>query len=176
MIKPPLKDTLDPFPPEVSEFGYSQEAHNSVCPCCERIFISQTPGGLCSYCEALRLDRVQSLKLLVWLIAITFVLAAVSCRGASVVTDAMIDRVAWVESRNNPHAVGRAGELGAYQLKPIAVREVNRVFGTHYHFVDANNMIKSREIARLYLVICERRTKAPRTQERVYATYRGLKR
>lgn len=167
------KETFDPFPNEVSDFGYSQNTHNVVCPCCERIFLTDTPGELCSYCEAIRLDRVQSLKLLAWIITITFVLAAVSCRGASVVTDAMLDRVAWAESRNNPHAVGRAGERGAYQLKSIAVREVNRVYRANY--TPADRVARGREIAALYLAICERRTKQPKTESRIYATYRGKK-
>ncbi len=90
----------------------------------------------------------------------------------SVVDDALLNRVAWVESRNNPRAVGKLDERGAYQLRPIAIREVNRVFGTKYHIGDATNMVKSREIARLYLLICESRCRV-KTPANVYAKYRG---
>jgi len=94
--------------------------------------------------------------------------------GASVVDDALLNRVAWAESRNNPKAVGKLGEIGAYQLRPIAIREVNRVFGTKYHIPDARKMVESREIARLYLLICESRCRV-KTPANVYAKYRGVK-
>lgn len=94
--------------------------------------------------------------------------------GASVVDDALLNRVAWVESRNNPRAVGKLGEIGMFQLRPIAIREVNRVFGTKYHIPDARKMVESREIARLYLLICESRCRV-KTPANVYAKYRGVK-
>ena len=111
-----------------------------------------------------------------WMMAATaaMAIALVSCHGASVVTDALLDRVAWSESRNNPRAVGRLGEVGAYQLRPIAIREVNRIYGTRYHVADARNMVRSREIARRYLTICEARVNNP-TPARVYAKYRGVR-
>lgn len=100
---------------------------------------------------------------------------AIHSAGApSVVDEALLNRVAWVESRNNPRAVGRLGEIGAYQLRPIAIREVNRVYGTKYHIRDATKMIESREIARLYLLICESRCRV-KTPANVYAKYRGAK-
>ena len=88
------------------------------------------------------------------------------------VTDSLLDYVAWRESRNNPHAVGKANEIGAYQIKAIAVDEVNRIFGTRYTHADA--IPHGRDIARYYLLICESRVKNP-TAERVYRKYRGLK-
>ena len=105
---------------------------------------------------------------------LAFALSLASCKGASVVTEALLDRVAWAESRNNPNAVGRLGEIGIFQLRPIAIREVNRIYGTQYHVADAGNMVKAREIARRYLRICESRINQP-TPERVYAKYQGKK-
>jgi len=99
---------------------------------------------------------------------------AIHSAGASVVDDALLNKVAWVESRNNPRAVGKLGELGAYQLRPIAIREVNRVYGTKYHIRDARKMVESREIARLYLLICESRCRV-KTPANVYARYRGAR-
>lgn len=92
----------------------------------------------------------------------------------SVVDDALLNKVAWVESRNNPKAVGKLGEIGMFQLRPIAIREVNRVYGTKYHIRDARKMVESREIARLYLLICESRCRV-KTPANVYARYRGAR-
>ena len=104
---------------------------------------------------------------------LAFALSLASCKGASVVTEALLDRVAWAESRNNPRAVGKLGEIGAYQLRPIAIREVNRLTGSRFTIADACTS-KAREIARRYLLICESRVTAP-TAERVYAKYRGVR-
>ena len=114
--------------------------------------------------------------MVMWMFVATAAMAfaLVSCRGASVVTESLLDRVAWAESRNNPRAVGRLGEVGSYQLRPIAIREVNRICGTRYHVADARNMVKAREIARRYLIICESRVTAP-TAARVYSKYRGAR-
>lgn len=92
---------------------------------------------------------------------------------ASVVDDALLNRVAWAESRNNPRAVGKLDERGAYQLRPIAIREVNRIHGTSYTIHDATTP-KAREIARLYLLICESRCRV-KTAANVYAKYRGAR-
>lgn len=100
---------------------------------------------------------------------------AIHSAGApSVVDDALLNRVAWVESRNNPKAVGKLGEIGMFQLRPIAIREVNRVYGTKYHILDARKMVESRQIARLYLLICESRCRV-KTPANVYAKYRGAR-
>lgn len=126
-------------------------------------------------------QKLQS-KLPVWIfggIAVSLWLGLRSCAGAdlgapSVVTAALLDRVAWTESRNNPKARGKQGEMGAYQLKAIAIREVNRIHGTSYLTKDAWDPIKAREIARLYLLICEHRCKV-KTPSAVYAKYRGVR-
>ena len=92
--------------------------------------------------------------------------------GTTVVDDALLNQIAWKESRNNPRAVGRVGEIGEFQLRGCAIREVNRVYGTRYKLADAWDRVKAREIARLYLLICESRVRV-KTPESVYATYRG---
>lgn len=61
-----------------------------------------------------------------------------------------------------------------FELKAIAIREVNRIHGTSYLPKDAWDPIKAREIARLYLLICEHRCKV-KTPSSVYAKYRGVK-
>ena len=121
-------------------------------------------------------SEIRSSKAAIWLfgaVAATLYLGLRSCAGASVVDEALLNKVAWTESRNNPSAVGKLGEVGAYQLRPIAIREVNRIYGTSYTIKDATTP-KAREIARLYLLICESRVRV-KTAASVYAKYRGVK-
>lgn len=163
----------DIFHSDVSDFAYSQEIHNVVCPCCERIHLASNPSNnLCIHCADRQLERTNLLKMLAWLIVVSGVFYAVSCRGESIVTEDFLDRVAWLESRGNPTAIGARGEVGAYQLRPIAIREVNRIYGTSYHIADATTP-KARDIARRYLLICESRCRV-KTAATVYAKYRGV--
>ena len=55
------------------------------------------------------------------------------------------------ESRGNDLAKGRHGELGALQIKPILVRDVNRIMGTHYAHSQVTNRAVSTFIATAYL-------------------------
>ena len=126
-------------------------------------------------------------KYCAWLglaVIIVAILSAKRSDGASVVTEEFLDRVAWIESRNNPNAIGKAGERSAYQLTPKAVEHANRerewdktfAVATRYH---------ARAYARAYLIICERvltkRLKRQPTKDEVYRAYnrgpyaRGLK-
>jgi len=56
-----------------------------------------------------------------------------------------------IESNGNDHARGRHGELGALQIKPILVRDVNRIMGTHYTHAQVTNRTVSIFIAQSYL-------------------------
>jgi soluble lytic murein transglycosylase-like protein len=56
-----------------------------------------------------------------------------------------------VESGGNDHARGRHGELGALQIKPILVRDVNRIMGTHYAHAQVTNRTIATFIAQSYL-------------------------
>ena len=56
-----------------------------------------------------------------------------------------------VESNNNDHALGKAGELGRYQLTAGFVEDVNRIAHTHYIHTDAVNSFTAREMIRIYL-------------------------
>jgi len=56
-----------------------------------------------------------------------------------------------IESNGNDHAKGRHGELGALQIKPILVRDVNRIMGTHYAHTQVTNRTISLFIANAYL-------------------------
>lgn len=102
------------------------------------------------------------------------ILAAKRSEGASVVTEEFLDRVAWRESRNNPHAVGSKGELSAYQLRPCAVQHVNQTRGWRFSF-EAATRNHARAYARAYMMICERemkqRLRRQPTQAEVYRAY-----
>ena len=56
-----------------------------------------------------------------------------------------------VESAGNDFARGRHGELGALQIKPILVRDVNRIMGTHYVHAQVTNRATATFIANAYL-------------------------
>ena len=56
-----------------------------------------------------------------------------------------------IESGGNDHARGRHGELGALQIKPIMVRDVNRIMGTHYTHAQVTNRATATFIAQSYL-------------------------
>lgn len=56
-----------------------------------------------------------------------------------------------VESGGNDFAEGRHGELGALQIKPILVRDANRIMGTHYSHAQVTNRQVSIAIANAYL-------------------------
>ena len=56
-----------------------------------------------------------------------------------------------VESNGNDFARGRHGELGALQIKPIMVRDVNRIMGTHYAHAQVTNRATAIFIAHAYL-------------------------
>jgi soluble lytic murein transglycosylase-like protein len=56
-----------------------------------------------------------------------------------------------IESNGNDQAKGRHGELGALQIKPIMVRDVNRIMGTHYVHAQVTNRATATFIANAYL-------------------------
>ena len=56
-----------------------------------------------------------------------------------------------IESNGNDLARGRHGELGALQIKPILVRDVNRIMGTHYAHAQVTNRAVATFIAHAYL-------------------------
>ena len=56
-----------------------------------------------------------------------------------------------IESNGNDLAKGRHGELGALQIKPILVRDVNRIMGTSYAHQQVTNRATATFIANAYL-------------------------
>lgn len=68
-------------------------------------------------------------------------------------TDDLLDAIALVESNNRANAVGDGGSaVGAYQIRPIFLRDVNRILGwSKYELADRFDPVKSRAMARVYL-------------------------
>ena len=56
-----------------------------------------------------------------------------------------------IESNGNDLAKGRHGELGALQIKPILVRDINRIMGTSYTHAQVTNRATATFIAQSYL-------------------------
>ena len=56
-----------------------------------------------------------------------------------------------IESHGNDLARGKHGELGALQIKPIMVRDVNRIMGTSYAHAQVTNRATATFIANAYL-------------------------
>ena len=56
-----------------------------------------------------------------------------------------------IESHGNDLARGKHGELGALQIKPIMVRDANRLMGTSYTHAQVTNRTISLFIAHAYL-------------------------
>ena len=55
-----------------------------------------------------------------------------------------------VESGGNDLARGRHGELGALQVRPCVIRDVNRLKGTHYRWAEMTNRWAALGVFRIY--------------------------
>ena len=55
-----------------------------------------------------------------------------------------------VESGGNDLARGRHGELGALQVRPCVVADVNRIKGTHYRWAEMTNRWAALGVFRIY--------------------------
>ena len=67
-------------------------------------------------------------------------------------SDRLLDAICAVESSGNPHAIGDNGRaVGAYQIHPAVVADVNRLTGSHYTLADRTDPAKARAMCRAYL-------------------------
>lgn len=94
----------------------------------------------------------------------------------SVVTPEFVQWVGMKESGMNHRAVGRHGEQGAWQIKPIALKDVNKNFGWRYTVSDLRDPSPARAVATAFLGLQERRLlgylrRQPSTSE-IYSAYR----
>ena len=55
-----------------------------------------------------------------------------------------------VESGGNDLARGRHGELGALQVRPCVILDVNRIAGTHYRWAEMTNRWAALGVFRIY--------------------------
>lgn len=55
-----------------------------------------------------------------------------------------------VESGGDNQARGRHGELGALQVRPCVIRDVNRIKGTHYRWAEMTNRWAALGVFRIY--------------------------
>ena len=83
-------------------------------------------------------------------------LAGIACLGAGkaqpTISDDLIAAIIQVESSGNDNAVGDGGKaVGAFQIHPIMVEDVNRIAGdTKYTLDDRTNRAKSRAMFLTY--------------------------
>lgn len=56
-----------------------------------------------------------------------------------------------IESNNDPHAKGKNGELGIYQISAICVQDVNRIYHTQFTHVEMRDPEKAKAVCLLYL-------------------------
>ena len=89
--------------------------------------------------------------------AIIFSLLLLSALGAvapAAPIDTLIDALCFVESNNQPDAVGDKGlAVGILQIHPIMVKDVNRILGkTTYTLADRYDPARSRMMCRVYLL------------------------
>jgi hypothetical protein len=84
------------------------------------------------------------LVLILMVIALYLYLFACKCQGAvecagmqPSIVDRAVSVLVQVESRGDPSAVGRRGEVGLTQISPRMVRELNRIY-PQYHFTLAD--------------------------------------
>lgn len=67
-------------------------------------------------------------------------------------SDRLLDAICAVESNGNANAIGDNGRaVGAYQIHPAVVADVNRLTGAHYTLADRLDPAKSRAMCRAYL-------------------------
>lgn len=56
-----------------------------------------------------------------------------------------------VESGGNDQARGRRGELGALQVRPCVIEDVNRIAGTRYRWAEMTNRWAALGVLRIYV-------------------------
>ena len=80
-----------------------------------------------------------------------------------------------VESGGNDMARGRHGELGALQVRPCVVADVNRLKGTHYRWAEMTNRWAALGVFRIYTghYCAEARLGRPATSQDLARVWHG---
>lgn len=83
---------------------------------------------------------------------IILVLTLAATANAAPPSDRLLDAICAVESNGNANAIGDQGRaVGAYQIHPAVVADVNRLTGSRYTIADRLDPAKSRAMCRAYL-------------------------
>ncbi|QQV89760.1 lysozyme [Cellulophaga phage Calle_1] len=85
-------------------------------------------------------------------ILLSVVLFSVESQAADL--DKIIEALKYIESNNNPDAIGDNGKsFGILQIQKACVKDVNRRFGTSYRHKDMFNVECAEEVFKLYATI-----------------------
>jgi hypothetical protein len=81
--------------------------------------------------------------------------ASVSNKRDFSMKEVLISSIAWVESTNNPNARSKDGSVGIVQIKPVMVKEVNRIckmkgIDKAYSLTDRLSVQKSKDMFWIY--------------------------
>lgn len=80
------------------------------------------------------------------------IMLAMPLTASATPSDRLLDAICAVESGGKADAIGDNGKaVGAYQIHPAVVADVNRLTGSHYTLADRLNPAKSRAMCRAYL-------------------------
>ncbi len=116
------------------------------------------------------------------LIAVSMVLLAACSHAQKVerkVDSQLINAIIHVESNNDPNALGAAGERGLMQIRPIAWKHMNKLHNRNWHFDEAFNPEKNKQVGEEYLlwIQLQLETASMYTEERLISAYNaGYKR
>jgi len=78
-----------------------------------------------------------------------------------------------VESGGNDLARGRHGELGALQVRPCVVADVNRVVRGNYRWSEMTNRVVAAKVADIYLTHWSKRIGRPATDQDLARVWHG---
>jgi len=76
-------------------------------------------------------------------------------KKGEILKDVLYSSIVWVESKGNANAKSRDGSVGIIQIKPVMVKEVNRIckiqgLDKKFTLADRNNTAKSAEMFWIY--------------------------
>lgn len=99
--------------------------------------------------------RLTAVMIISMLVSSMFVMAFIPLNRGQEVKKELYSSIVWVESKGNSFATTADGSAGTVQIRPIMVREVNRILkikgsDKRYTLQDRFNDLKSREMFWIY--------------------------
>ena len=99
---------------------------------------------------------------------------SVAVNAAEHELNALLDAIKMVESKNGKYLNGKNGEFGPYQIKRIAIDDVNRIIGTKtYKYEDDIDEQKSREVCKIYITYWSEKARMGRDMEAMARIWNG---